>query len=170
MGDLSTFPYAKRRSRVNPNRIKRPRLPKSRNRRSQNHINPEIVHIQLAPLTIRKHRLLACIANTMNVVRTVLHKVAQSTAFNQWRDFFGVSATISSLHLHVKNMPLPRIYYPQNWQVPGKRCRNRTKGSRISGNASNQAESMALLPCWVFDCGYEMAQESQEQSWPINHH
>jgi hypothetical protein len=107
MGDLSTFPYAKRRSRVNPNRIKRPRLPKSRNRRSQNHINPEIVHIQLAPLTIRKHRLLACIANTMNVVRTVLHKFAQSTAFNQWRDFCGASATISSLHLHAKNIPTP---------------------------------------------------------------
>ena len=67
--------------------------------------NPEIVHIQLAPLTIRKHRLLACIANTMNVVRTVLHKVAQSTAFNQWRDFCGASATISSLQLHPKNMP-----------------------------------------------------------------
>src|SRR5882762_9607004 len=105
MGNLSTFPYASKTSKVNPNRIKRPRLPKSRNSRSQNHINPEIVHIQLAPLTIRKHRLFACIANTMKVVRTVLHKVAQSTAFNQWEDFFGASATISSLHLHAKNIP-----------------------------------------------------------------
>jgi hypothetical protein len=48
--------------------------------------------------------------------------------------------------------------------------RNRTKGSKISGNASNQAEPMALLPCWVFACGYKMAQESQEQSWPIKYH
>jgi TonB family protein len=44
------------------------------------------------------------------------------------------------------------------------------KGSKISGNASNQAEPMALLPCGVFACGYKMAQESQEQSWPIKHH
>jgi len=35
----------------------------------------------------------------MKVVRIVLHKVAQSTAFNQWRDFFGASTTILSLHL-----------------------------------------------------------------------
>src|SRR5436190_22721324 len=37
-------------------------------------------------------------------------------------------------------------------------------------NKRNQAEPMALLPCWVFTCGYKMAQESQEQSWPIKHH
>src|SRR5260370_41506662 len=105
MGNLSTFGYASRTSKVNPNRIKRPRLPKRRNSRSQNHINPEIVHIQLAPLTIKKHRLFDCIPNTKKMVRTVLHKAAQSTAFNEWRDFFGVSATISSLHLYAKNMP-----------------------------------------------------------------
>jgi len=102
MGNLSTFGYASRTSKVNPNRVKRPRLPKRRNSRSQNHINPEIVHIQLAPLTIKKHRLFDCIPNTKKMVRTVLHKAAQSTAFNQWRDFFGVSATISSLHLYAK--------------------------------------------------------------------
>src|SRR6266403_5959230 len=28
---------------------------------------------------------------------------------------------------------------------------------------------IALLPCWVFACEYKMAQESQEQSWPIKH-
>jgi hypothetical protein len=50
-----------------------------------------------------------------------------------------------------------------------ERC-NRTDVSKISGNASNQAEPMALLPCWVFACGYKMAQKSQEQSWPIKHH
>jgi len=51
-----------------------------------------------------------------------------------------------------------------NWRGSGQ------KGSKISGNARNQAESMALLPCWVFACGYKMAQESQEQSWPIKQH
>jgi len=73
MGNLSTFPICKQNEQSKSNRIKRPRLPKNRNSRSQNHINPEIVHIQLAPLTIRKHRLFACIANTVKVVRTVLH-------------------------------------------------------------------------------------------------
>lgn len=44
------------------------------------------------------------------------------------------------------------------------------KGSKISCTVSNQAESMALLPCWILACAYKMAQESQEQSWPIKHH
>ena len=53
--------------------------------------------------------------------------------------------------------------------LSGKRSCNRTTGSKISGNASNQAEPMALLPCWVFAYRYKMARESQEQSWPIKH-
>jgi hypothetical protein len=52
---------------------------------------------------------------------SVLHTIAQSTPFNQWRDFFGVSGTISSLYLHARNMPTAATYHPQNWQVPGKR-------------------------------------------------
>jgi hypothetical protein len=27
-----------------------------------------------------------------------------------------------------------------------------------------------FVPCRVFACGYKMAHESQEQSWPIKHH
>jgi hypothetical protein len=30
--------------------------------------------------------------------------------------------------------------------------------------------AMRPLPCWVPACGYNMAQENQEQSWPIKHH
>ena len=44
MGDLVTFLYARRKSKVNPNRSKRPRLLKSRNSRSQNHISPHCPH------------------------------------------------------------------------------------------------------------------------------
>jgi hypothetical protein len=36
---------------------------------------------QLAPFTMRKHRLLASTAKTMKVVSTVLHKAAQHSAF-----------------------------------------------------------------------------------------
>jgi len=45
-----------------------------------------------------------------------------------------------------------------------------SKGSKISGNASDQAGPMALLPYWVFAWGYKLTQESQERSWPIKHH
>ena len=47
---------------------------------------------------------------------------------------------------------------------------NRTKGSKNSANASNQADPMALPACWVFAGGYKMAQESHAQAWPVKHH
>jgi hypothetical protein len=62
----------------------------------------------------------------MKVVRTVLHKAAQNSAFNQWRDFFGVSTTILSLHLCARKYACwystaANRLSPKNWQVPGKR-------------------------------------------------
>jgi hypothetical protein len=63
-------------------RIKRLRLLlKRRKKRSQSQIAKAIIQIQLAPFTMRKHRLLASMAKMMKVVRAVLHNAAQHSAF-----------------------------------------------------------------------------------------
>jgi hypothetical protein len=76
-------------------RIKRLRLLlKKRKKKSQSQIAMAIIQAQLAPFTMRKHRLLASMAKTKKVVSIVLHKAAQHSAFRVERRAFTVRTTL----------------------------------------------------------------------------
>src|SRR6267143_2575048 len=71
-----------------------------------------------------------------------------------------------------KRAALPSVSF--NGDGRARHTSGETRYNRVScphslrrGNL-NQAESMALLPCWVLACGYRMGQESQSNHGPTN--